>query len=162
MVVARNVLLILHIIAAGCWIAGVPVTFAINRVAKRLQGPAAGAVGAIRGEISGFLGQVGGIGILITGLGLIGVDRYGFLGIGGATPTWLVIKQIIYIVLLVLGIGVLAPMGVRIQKQMAAARDGGAPPADLQQMMRRMTTLGYVSNLLVFINICLAVWKQPA
>jgi hypothetical protein len=161
MVVARNLLLVLHIISAGTLITSFPLGFILTRMSKAAQGPAVGIYAGLRGELSGILGQIGGIGILITGLGLIGIDKYGFLGIGGATPTWLVIKQIIYIVLLVISLGVLTPMSIRIRTAMAAARGAGAPPAEVQAMIKRATMLGYLMNLLVFINICLAVWKQP-
>ncbi len=159
MVVARNILLILHIISAGVWISGLVVSFITNRALKSAAGPAVGAINMFSGEVRGMMGQIGAIGILITGLGLIGVDKYGFLGLGGVTPTWLVIKQIIFIILLVVGGGIMTPLSIRLRKQMAAARAGGAPPADVQEIMARLTMIGYGVNLLVFINICLAVWK---
>ncbi len=161
MLIARNLLLVLHIISAGIWIASFPIGLILDRMGKKAQGPAAGIYGALRGEMSGRLGQIGGIGILITGLGLIGIDKYGFLGIGCQTPTWLVIKQAIYVILFIIGVGVLGPIGIRIEKAMSAARAGGAPPADVQALIARVKQLGYLTNLLVLINIGLAVWKQP-
>ena len=156
MIAARTILLVIHIFSAGCWISSFPIGLILSRMAKANPGQAP-TISMIDGELSQVLGQIGGLGILITGLGLIAIDKTGFLGIGAPTPTWMFIKQVVYIILVVIGVAVMMPQAMRLGKLMEASK--GAPTAESRAILARLGTYGYVINLLVFINIVLAVWQ---
>jgi hypothetical protein len=96
MMFLRNLLLALHIISAGIWFAQLPLELFYRRMRKQAEGtPAELTILTTSLQVVSSMGQTGGMGILVTGLALVILEGLGFLGIGGATPTWLVIKQII-------------------------------------------------------------------
>ncbi len=159
--VLRTILLALHIISAGVWFSQFPLHFILNGIQKRLAGtPGEQTATMVKGQLLGGLGQIGGLGILVTGLGLIILEGYGFLGIGGATPAWLFIKQIIYVIALVLVFVVIQPAGKRAAAAMQqAAQTGGPLSPEARAASARAEQLSLLLNLLVFVNIILAVWK---
>ena len=101
-----------------------------------------------QGQLLALLGQLGGVGVLITGIGLISIDGYALFGIGGFTPTWLFIKQVIYVIAIVI-VGAVITRGMR--EMMTAGGSGEIPP--------RVQMASYLVNALVLVNIVLAVWK---
>src|SRR5687768_17092052 len=106
----RVIFLVPHIIFAGMATTQVPVTLVLRRMIRDAEGkPNEITLMGTFGQVVGFLGQVGGIGLLLTGLALLGVDRLGLLGLFGPTPTWLFAKQVIFIIIIVLIVTVLVP-----------------------------------------------------
>ena len=157
----RTILLTFHIISAGIWISQFPLSLLLNQVTKRMAGtPGERAITMARGQLLGGLGQYGGMGILITGLGLILLEGLGFLGIGGPTPAWLMIKQVIYVIALILVFAVIQPAGKRAALAMQqAAQSGGPVSEEARAAARRAEQVSHLLNLLVLVNIILAVWK---
>lgn len=149
---AKVILLALHIISAGAWISQFFAEYAMERFSRKMKGqPGAHLLGMAEGQVASLLGQIGGVGILITGLGLLGVDGYALLGIGGFTPTWLFIKQVIYIIAMAIVGGVV----IRGTRGMEAAAAAGNPV----EIPPRVLMASRLVNVLVLVNIVLAVWK---
>lgn len=162
MITLRHLLLIIHIISAGIWIAQFAVEMAFVPILRSQRGkPLELTLTMTQGRVLSRMGQIGGLGILLTGLGLIAVDGFGLLGIGGSfTPTWLLIKQIVYIVAMVVVGALIVPNSARIEKQLAEAAQGASVVTpEIQQLNGRVRNASLVINLLVLTNIILAVWK---
>jgi hypothetical protein len=163
MLVARHALLVIHIISAGFWIAQFPVEMVLQRWLRNHRGKSGELpVIAAVGSILSMMGQIGGMGILITGLGLVAIEGLGFLSIGGNTPLWLTIKQVNYLI----AMGIVGYFIVRPQKEfvgeLEAVANGGTssiPQNELVQRFNRLMVPSRIVNLLVLINIILAVWK---
>jgi hypothetical protein len=163
MLVARNILLVLHIISAGIWIAQFPVEIFFRRMRKQAEGtPRELTILTTMLQLMGGMGQIGGMGVLITGLGLIGVSGLGFLGLGAPTPTWLFIKQVIYLILLAMVFTLIRSasekMGVALEK---AQTSNGVVTPEIRSLTDRVSQIALAHNALVLVNIVLAVWKMP-
>lgn len=159
----RNVLLVIHIIAAGFWIAQLPVEMYFRRQQREAKGTADELQSLLTQiNVQGVLGQFGGMGILLSGLGLIAVEGLGFLGIGAPTPTWLVIKQVIYIILLVTVFALIRPQSERILAALRQAAQGSdGVTAEISDLAARFGMISTLHSVLVLVNIVLAVWKMP-
>jgi hypothetical protein len=158
----RIILLVIHIIAAGLWISGTAAEFILGRIIKANQGKP-GELPLMSATVQ-YLGVAGGIAgpvILLSGLGLTWVDGLGVLGLGGSvTPLWLFIKQIVYIILLVIVMAGITPVATRLRKQFAEATSGEASVTpEIRSLYGRLRLYANVHNLFVLVNIVLAVWK---
>ena len=112
-------------------------------------------------RVAGLAGMIAGNGILLTGLGLLATDHLGFMGIGGSiTPLWLFIKQIVYIILLIIVFVGINPIAGGLQKQLAVATDGNklATP-EIRTQFNRLRMIIYAHDAFVLLNIILAVAK---
>jgi len=157
----RTIFLFLHIIAAGIWIAQIVVALVFNRLIRaNADKPAGVTLMMAEVRLLGVLGSVGGPGILLTGLGLLATDRLGFLGIGGITPPWLMIKQIVYIILLVIVFAVIMPTARRLHTQFEATLGSSALiTLEMSALHRRLVMISYLHDALVIFNIFMAVAK---
>ncbi len=161
MITLRHILLTLHIISAGIWIAQVAAEFAYRSVMRGSQGkPIELPLLMAKVRVVNFMGQVGGIGILITGFALLWTDGLTFLGIGGFTPTWLLIKQIVYLMAMGIAFLVIIPTQRKLVPQfIEAARGTPTVTPDIRKLAGQMTNASRLVNVLVLVNIFLAVWK---
>lgn len=161
MTAIRYALIVLHIIAAGIWIAQLAAEFGFRLAMRGSKGkPVELPLMMAQGRVLGLMGQIGGIGILLTGFGLLWADGYALLGIGGFTPTWLMIKQVVYLVALGTALFILQPMQKRLIPQFVAAAKGTPTVTpEIQAMFGRLTNISRFINVLVIVNIILAVWK---
>lgn len=155
----RVIFVVLHILAALFWLTGFFFSFAfrglLNSSSERAQTL---ALRIAQDRIYGMSGAIGGNGILLTGLALLAVDSYGLLSLFGAyTPTWLFIKQVVYIVALVLVFAVIRPAGAKYTVALADAAKGG-DIAQVQALAPRLEQYANLSHSLVIVNIVLAVW----
>jgi hypothetical protein len=158
----RTILLIIHIICAGLWIAQFVTTLVFERLIHSNQGkPAELTLMMAQIRVSSTAGMIAGNGILLTGLGLLAADHLGFLGIGGSiTPLWLFIKQIVYIILLVIVFVGINPVAARLQKQITVATDGNTlATSDMRAALNRLRMIIYAHDAFVLLNIILAVAK---
>src|SRR5215510_1392606 len=98
MITLRTIFLFLHICSVSMWVAEAAVSLILGRFIRAYEGqPVEATLTLAMGLLQRGLGTIAGMGILLTGLGLIWQDHYGLLGIGGGiTPTWLFIKQVVY------------------------------------------------------------------
>lgn len=162
MLAARNIALIIHIMGVAMVFAQLPIELYMRRLLKTQRGtPAELSTMLLQGRLMAFLGSVGGIIILLTGLVLVAVSPFrGVLGIGGPTPMWLVIKQIIYIIIIILIQVQVQPTAKRVYPQLAAALQGaGSVTEEARGLLSRMETTSLITSALVVVNIILAVWK---
>lgn len=157
----RTIFLIIHVISAVAWLSQFIVGVALQRMAARTKGTAGESWTRLaHGNASSLLGQIGGVGILISGLALLGISQYAILGIGGFTPTWLFIKQVIYIVAMAItGAMIIRPTPIIMPQLLQAASRGEAPSAETTAQLERVFTISHVVNLLVLINIILGFWR---
>lgn len=159
---ARTVLLVIHIICAGLWIAQFVTTFVFERMIRANESkPAELTLMLAQIKVSSIAGMIAGNGILLSGLGLLATSQLGLLGIGGTvTPLWLFIKQIVYIILLVIVFAAINPAAARLQAQVAAAAQGStlATP-EMRGTLKRLQKIVYVHDAFVLVNIILAVAK---
>jgi hypothetical protein len=157
----RDILLALHIISAGVWIAQLAAEFAFRSVMRGSQGkPIELPLLMARVRVVNFMGQAGGIGILLTGFALLWTDNLSFLGIGGFTPTWLLIKQIVYLVAMLIAFLFIVPTQRKLVPQfIEAARGTPTVTPEIRRLSEQMTNASRLINLLVLVNIVLAVWK---
>lgn len=153
--------LAIHIISAGVWISQFFVEVALERFSQSLKGKP-GQVIAVLAEAraANLMGMIAGVGILITGLILTYQFRYGILGLFGvATPTWLVIKQVIFIIAMALVGSMISRPTSRALPMMIQAMTSGQPmPADAEAIFNRVTLISRIVNLLVLINIFVGVY----
>jgi putative copper export protein len=153
--------LIVHIISAGIWVSGFAVDIAFNRLLKNNAGkPVELPLQMARLRVHSVMGSLGGIGILLTGLILTVSLNYGVFNIGGMTPTWLLIKQFIFLIALLIVFVVVTPAQRRLVPLIAAAAQGTPKmTSEIEAGIERMNQLGLVINALVVVNIILGVWK---
>src|SRR5690349_9192033 len=162
MITLRHIFLVIHIISAGIWITQFVIEMAFVPILRAQRGkPLELALTLTQWRVLSLMGQVGGMGILLTGLALIAVDGFGLLGIGGSfTPTWLLIKQLVYIVAMILVGALIVPYNARIEKQLAeAAESASVVTPEVRRLSERVRNASFMVNLLVLVNIILAVWK---
>lgn len=157
----RFILLTLHIVAAGLWISQFIAERATRVTLKDGQErPNPISMMMQRGRVIGMLGSVGGPVILLTGLGLLAVNGYAFLGIGGYTPLWLFAKQVIALGALAIVFIWLQPMDKRLSAEFeVAAKGNNQVTPEMLAIDKRMAQISHINSLLVLINIVLAVWK---
>ncbi len=158
----RTVLLVIHIICAGLWIAQFVTTLVFERLIRTNEGkPAELTLMTAQIRVSSTAGMIAGNGILLTGLALLATEHLGFLGIGGSvTPLWLFIKQIVYIILLVIVFVGINPLAARLQKQIAVASDGNSlATSEMRAQLNRLRMIVYAHDAFVLLNIVLAVAK---
>jgi hypothetical protein len=161
MISIRDIVLALHIISAGIWIAQLAAEFAFRSVMRGSQGkPIELPLLMARVRVVNFMGQVGGIGILLTGFALLWTDNLTFLGIGGFTPTWLLIKQFVYLLAMGIAFLFIIPTQRKLVPQfIEAARGTPHVTPQIRQLTAQMTNASRLINVLVLVNIVLAVWK---
>ncbi len=158
----RVILLVIHIICAGLWIAQFVTTFVFERLIHVNEGkPSELTLMMAQIRVGSTAGMIAGNGILLTGLGLLATDHLGFLGIGDSiTPLWLFIKQIVYIILLVIVFVGINPIAARLQKQIAVAAEGNtAATPEMRAALNRLRMIIYAHDAFVLLNIILAVAK---
>lgn len=158
---ARTIFLIIHVISAGAWLSQFFVGVALDRMAARAKGTAGESwIRLAQGNASSLMGQIGGIGILISGLALVGISGYGILGLFGYTPAWLAIKQTIYLIAMAItGALIIRRTPIIIPPILQAASKGEAPPAEVGAQLGRVLTVSHIVNGLVLINIILGFWR---
>lgn len=155
----RALFLIIHVISAGLAISQIPVGMYFKRAIARANGtPGELPLMATMGQIMGALGAISGAGLLISGLGLIAVRQFGLLGLFGPMPTSLWIKQIVFIIVILLVIFVLTPASKQAETSLRAAAQSGSPvTAEAREAFGRIGQTSMIINGLVLLNIILGV-----
>lgn len=154
-----NVLLALHVITAGIWVALLPAVLILNALRKKYANTsgelhymaAASRLGLIQGMIGSF-------GILLTGPGLEGMsETYAWFDF--ANQSWLAWKQSIFVVIFLLSMGVMMPKSKRIRKMLGELLDpkraNTGASDELRDAFGGFVTLSLIINSLVLINMIL-------
>ncbi|GEM_PF-1715984 len=153
----RGIFVALHILFVVFWLMGFAASFVFRKLlTSDSSQQQAMALRMAQFRINNFGGAVGGPGVLVTGLILLGLVQWGFLGFG-PTPLWLFIKQLGYVISLVLFMGIINPNAKKIRTAMDSAADSGNI-AELQSLMPRMMQVGTVINIIIIVNVFLAAW----
>lgn len=156
----RIILLIIHIISAGLWISEEVIGRIMKPLIDKNKGQAAELTLAnATMRLFSTFGPIASMGIFLTGIGLTLNNGWVLFGIGGFTPGWLLIKQVVYVLLIVLVMLGIRPISERLAKSFSEATHNGLMTEEAREILSRMWTLGQLHTLLVFINIILAVWK---
>jgi hypothetical protein len=156
----RNIVLMIHIIAAGLWIAQEFINFVLRRLIATNRGkPAEVTLANAALVMNGTFGQTASLGILLTGIGMTLNNGWVLLGIGGFTPGWLFVKQVVYIVLTVFVMVTLRPESAKLAAAFKAATSDGSMTDEARGLVSRMWMLVTIHTLVVLVNIILAVWK---
>jgi hypothetical protein len=154
-------LVVLHIISAGIWVALGVVAIFLNSFRKRVAGTA-GELYLMRALImfGAIMGNIGGIGILITGGAMTGMVWHAWFDFN--LLPWLATKQVIYVVLLIMTFGIMLPVskkaGRMIAEEMAGLNPAGGASAALRSTMDRVVAIGLFMQLLIITNIVLGEW----
>jgi hypothetical protein len=154
-------LVILHILSAGVWVSLGVVTIFLNSFRKRVAGTA-GELYLMRALImfGAIMGNIGGIGILITGGAMTGMVWHGWFDFG-ALP-WLAAKQTIYVVLLIMTFAIMLPATKKarrsIGEEMAGLNPAGGASDVLRKQIDRLVAVGLFMQLLILTNIVLGEW----
>ena len=157
-----TVFVILHILSAGVWIGLGVVTVLTNNFRKRAAGTL-GELYLMRSALicGSVMGNIGGIGILITGPALAGIHGLPWFPFG--TLPWLAIKQLVFLVVLLITFAIYVPqskkIGRKIGEEMGGANPSRGASSELRTMFDRIVTVGMVVQMLVLLNIILGEWK---
>jgi hypothetical protein len=156
------VFVILHILSAGVWIGLGVVTVLANRYRKRIAGSYGELyIMRITLKLGSAMGNIGGIGILITGGAMAGIRHLPWFDFS-AVP-WLAVKQVVFVLVLAMTFGLFVPASKRAGRMIGEAMGGAKPqagaPAELRTAFDRFITIGLMIQLLVLLNIILGEWQ---
>jgi hypothetical protein len=156
-----DVFIALHVLSAGLWVANLPVVLILNGLSKRATNTA-GEVHymAAAGRIGLIMGNIGAIGILITGPAMAGMSEgYGWFQFGDPGQTWLAWKQTLWVIGLIWTGAILIPRSKKLRTQimqhMDPKRANTGASDDLRTAWSGYVTSVVVLNLIVLINIFL-------
>lgn len=156
-----DIFLALHVLFAGLWVANLPVVLILNKLSKRAANTA-GEVHymAAAGRIGLVMGNIGAIGILLTGPAMEGMsDAFGWFQFGDPGQSWLAWKQALWVLGLIWTGAVLIPRSKKLRTQIMAHMDpkrGNTGASDeLRTIWGSYVMSVVVLNLIVLINIFL-------
>lgn len=157
-----SLFLLLHLLCAAIWV-GLGV---VTLLTDRFRGRSAGTLGELylmRSTLiyAAIMGNIGGIGILITGPGLAGIEHLPWFAFNGAP--WLAIKQLIFVIVLAMTFGLQVPMTkkvrARIAEEMAGAHATHGASDGLRSSFAQLVRITHIMQILVLINVILGVLK---
>lgn len=156
-----EVFLAIHVLCAGLWVANLPVALILNKLRKRAENTA-GEVHymAAAGRIGLIMGNIGAIGILLSGPALEGMSpAYGWFQFSEPGMMWLALKQIIFVLAIVITGAMLIPrskkLRVLLQQHMDPKRANTGASDELRAAFQNYVTAGVILNTMVLINIIL-------
>lgn len=154
--------LVLHVICAALWLAAFPAMHFITKTRRRSKG-SIGELHYMRSaaSIGTIFGNIGGVGILITGGAIAGIGGWGWFEFG--TLPWLAWKQVIFVLILSLVFAVIIPRSKRARVMLGErfslplAQSGATE--ELRAAYDALYTLQLIVNILVLVNLSLGVLK---
>lgn len=157
-----TIFVILHVLSAGVWIGLGVVTILTNNFRIRAAGTL-GELYLMRLTLicGGVMGNIGGIGILISGPAMAGIHHLPWFAF--STFPWLAIKQVVFVIVLAVTFAIYVPrskkIGRRVGEEMGGAHPASGASAELRAMFDRLITISMVIQALVLVNIILGVWQ---
>lgn len=156
-----EVFLAIHVLCAGLWVANLPVVLILNKLTRRTANTA-GEVHymAAAGRIGLIMGNIGAIGILLSGPALEGMNPvYGWFQFGDPAQDWLAWKQVLWVLGLIWTGAFLIPKSKRVREGIIAHMDPKRANTGASDELRTAWS-GYVMsvvvlNIIVLINIFL-------
>ena len=156
-----DIFLALHVLFAGLWVANLPVVLILNKLSKRAANTA-GEVHymAAAGRIGLIMGNIGAIGILLTGPAMEGMsDSWGWFKFSDPGQAWLAWKQVLWVIGLIWTGAVLTPRSKKLRLQIMAHMDpkraNTGASDELRTIWGSYVMSVVVLNLIVLINIFL-------
>lgn len=156
-----EVLLAIHVLSAGLWVANLPVVLILNALTKRFANTAGEThYMAAAGRIGLIMGNIGAVGILLTGPWLEGLNPvYGWFKFDDPAQNWLAWKQVLWILGLIWTGAVLIPASKRVREGIIAHMDpkraNTGASDDLRAGWSKYVMAVVVLNIIVLINIFL-------
>lgn len=154
-----QVFLALHVLCAGIWVANLPAFAILNKLRKKFENTS-GEVPLMvaAGRIGLIMGNIGSIGILLTGPALEGMNpTYGWFQFG--EQNWLAIKQSIFVLAILLTGALVIPRAKRLRillaQHLAPNRANTGASDELRTAFQSYVAAGMILNTLVLINILL-------
>jgi len=159
--VIRVLLVAAHLLLAGIWFAQLVADWGFSRARQGAEGKAVELpLMMAQVKVLILMGQIGGIGVLLTGFALLWVNGYGLFNVGGLTPTWLLIKQVGMVIALALVFGLVAPAQRKLAPAfIAAAKGTPRVTPEITQLMTQLVGVTRLVNLIVLLAVLLGVWK---
>lgn len=150
----------LHIIFAGIWLVDLltgPIFKSAIAKAKKSKSEA-GLISLYLKQVN-LLGMIGALGILITGIVMIIMNPgYGFFQF--SANHWLVSKQIVMVVILILLGWKLIPSAKKVRQEIE--KDLSSPVEDktgLHSNLNKLYKIDFQINILVLINFLMAITR---
>lgn len=144
----------LHIIFAGIWLVNFIADFILKKnifsspdflTSKKLTG--------IYLNFVNILGIAGSMGILLTGIYLVSTSGYGFFDF--SSNHWLVTKQVILVVILILIFALVIPTAKKVRGEMSKSQS-----IEEVKSLKKMFKINLTINILVAINLLLALTRM--
>jgi hypothetical protein len=156
-----NLFRIFHIYFASMLIALLPIALIMLRRMKATKGtPAELTVMGNLNLIGATFGMIGGLGILITGGGLVGIESYKWFSFSDFP--WLAWKQTIFVVILIINFSIVVPASKKMSKliaeRVAAGGTGGATD-EIRALGARIGMFAPIMNILALVNLVLGTSK---
>jgi hypothetical protein len=156
-----NLFRILHIFFASMTIALLPVSIIMMGKMKRTKGtPAELTTMSNMNLIGRTMGMIGGLGILVTGGTLVGIESYKWFAF--SEFPWLAWKQTLFVIILIINFSVIVPASKKLTKlideRLAAGGSGGATD-EIRALGGRIGTFAPIMNLLALAAMVLGTSK---
>lgn len=147
-----NIVVTLHIILAGIWLTNVLLNLSIKlNGSDQLQRK---TIISLFLKLTNLIGMIGAVGILITGIYMtVANPAYSFFQF--SANHWLVSKQVVMIVILVMIFAMLIPNAKAIRSQLM----GGGESLDIV-VLAKLNKITWTINILVIINILFALSRR--
>ena len=156
-----NLFRILHIFFASMTLALLPVAIIMMGKMKRSKGTPAELTTMSNLNLLGkTMGMIGGLGILITGGALVGIESYKWFSF--SEFPWLAWKQTIFVIILIINFAVVMPTSKKltklIEERLAAGGTGGATD-EIRALGARIGMFAPIMNLLAIVAMALGTSK---
>ncbi|MCU0681197.1 MAG: DUF2269 family protein [Polyangiaceae bacterium] len=147
--------LTLHVVSACVWFGVTPAQLVLRRASlARRDAPGEVALMGAFARLAFVAGNVGGIGIALSGVGLVWAGHLPWFAFG-AVP-WLATKQTLYVLILAINFVAVVPTAKRARALLGAAPAAGAGD-EVRSEFERLHRLGFVIQALVFAALVLGV-----
>jgi len=149
-----NTILAFHILFGGMWFVNLVINAILNKKVKNeIDFSIKKNIIAVQLVLTKIIGAIGAGGILLTGILLVSQNPgYGFFVF--SANHWLVSKQVIMVVLLVMIFAMMIPQSKSLR---TSAMEAESMNDDIAQKLSKVNTTSLIMNTLVVINILFAL-----
>lgn len=159
---AYNIFLFLHIFFAGMVLSLFPFSIFMKKKVARSKGTPVELYNIqMEFAVGRFMGMIGGIGLLIAGGAMTGIGKMPWFAFGNEQYLWLAIKQVVYVVVLIVNFGFMMPVGKKamplIAQEMSKGGAGGATD-EIRALAAKAGMFGAIMGLLGLTNAILGVF----
>ncbi|MCU7493492.1 MAG: hypothetical protein HF308_05255 [Ignavibacteria bacterium] len=154
----QAILTVIHILSAVVWLGLVPADLVLRKNIKRSRGLAPEKkLISVYLHLVNITGIIGMTGIVITGVILTSILPY-YQFFNFSINHWLVTKQVIMVILIVLVFALLIPKAKKVRLALGADTEGRTSLGEeVYGNLGRLETIITIINVLVLINFLLAV-----